>query len=87
MSKRLCIVHRDRRDLFEELSQAFRDVEDIQVIFDRRISERRRANVPGVADRRRGERRQYRSDLRMLGWILTWQEDAGAIPMADVAVG
>jgi hypothetical protein len=84
MSGRLCIVHRDRLDLFEELSREFRDVSDVQIVFDRRITDRRRTPAGTTGDRRRGERRQYRSDMRLLGWILTRQQDAAAMPLAEV---
>ena len=82
MTEGLCIVHRDRLDLFEELCRQFRGLADVAVIFDRRISERRRTRE-SVRDRRRGERRQYRTDVRLLGWILTRPNDA-AIPLAGV---
>jgi hypothetical protein len=80
MTEGLCIVHRDRLDLFEELCQQFKGLANVRVIFDRRVCERRRTRE-AVNKRRRGERRQYRTDVRLLGWILTHPNDA-AIPLA-----
>jgi hypothetical protein len=82
MTAMLCIVSRDRRDLFQELSEQFRGVSDVEVIFDRRIGQRRRVDVSTPVNRRRGERRQFRDDLRLLGWILTPRNRAGAMPLA-----
>ena len=84
MPERICVVSRDRRDLFEELSQQFREVPDVRVIFDRRIGQRRRANPsPKTDNRRRGERRQFRTDLRLLGWMVTSPDQAWAMPLAE----
>lgn len=80
MTEGLCIVHRDRLDLFEELCRQFKGLANVEVIFDRRVSDRRRTRGVGN-DRRRGDRRQYRTDVRLLGWILTRPNDA-AIPLA-----
>ena len=80
MTEGLCIVHRDRLDLFEELCRQFKGLANVEVIFDRRVGDRRRTRGVGN-DRRRGDRRQYRTDVRLLGWILTRPNDA-AIPLA-----
>jgi len=80
MTEGLCIVHRDRLDLFEELCLQFRGLANVQVIFDRRVSDRRRTRA-AAHNRRHGERRQYRTDVRLLGWILTRPNDS-AIPLA-----
>ena len=84
MNKRLCVVSRDRLDLFQELCHEFKDAPDVEVIFDRRIGDRRRnAPVRAVDNRRRSDRRQYRSEIRLLGWMLTKGQEAAAIPLAE----
>jgi hypothetical protein len=83
MSERLCIVRRDRQDLFEEMCREFKDAPDVKVIFDRRIGERRRTTLARVSDnRRRSDRRRYRSELRLLGWMLT-RHEASAMPLTE----
>ena len=82
MSKRLCIVRRDRPDLFEELREQFKDTPDVEVMFDRRIGERRRKGSPPATDRRRrSDRRQYHNELRLLGWMLTKSHETRAMPL------
>jgi hypothetical protein len=83
MTQRLCIVDRQRLDLFQELSREFRESSGIDVIFDRRIGERRRTAPARIENRRRGERRQYRTDLRLLGWMVAREERAAGIPLTD----
>ena len=83
MAERLCIVHRERPDLFEELAREFRAFPDVRIIYDRRIGERRKARAREANDQRRGDRRQYRSEMRLLGWMLTQREHDAAIPLTD----
>ena len=84
MNKRLCVVSRDRLDLFQELCHEFKDAPDVEVIFDRRIGDRRRnAPVRTVDNRRRSDRRHYRSEIRLLGWMLTKGREAAAIALAE----
>jgi hypothetical protein len=83
MAQRLCIVRRDRLDLFEELAREFRETDDVEVIFDRRIGERRKNPGNAADNRRRGERRQYRTDVRLLGWMLTASTSEAPIPLAQ----
>ena len=84
MAERLCVVRRDRLDLFEELRHEFRIAPDVEVIFDRRIGDRRRNPSTRASDnRRRTDRRQYRSEMRLLGWMMTKCQDSGAIPLAE----
>jgi hypothetical protein len=54
----LIVVQRDQPDLFRHLAARFDDVAFIEVILDRRQSERRGTAAPVAADRRRAERRQ-----------------------------
>lgn len=83
MDRRLCIVHRERRDLFEELAREFRGTEDVEIIFDRRIGERRRSRTGTADNRRRSDRRVYSTDIRLLGWMLTRRSDAGPLPLSE----
>jgi hypothetical protein len=71
MPRELFIVARDRGDLYRYLSQTFADAETVEVIWDRRQGERRRAVHSVVPDRRRWERRTRTSvadDLRAVGY-------------------
>jgi hypothetical protein len=55
--KQLLIVSRHRRQLYEEIKRAFAGHENVDVILDRRVFERRRSkDAPGV-DRRSRSRR------------------------------
>jgi hypothetical protein len=71
MPRELFIVARDRADLYRYLSQTFADAENVEVIWDRRESERRRSANGVVLERRRQDRRQRLSveeDLRSVGY-------------------
>lgn len=67
------VVARDQPVLFETLRREFSSDREIDVIMDRRHTERRQAVVPYAEERRRAERR-VRSDaeaqLKSLGWAL-----------------
>jgi hypothetical protein len=67
----LFIVARSRLDRYEELRQDFEHWRDARVILDRREGERRtpQPTFAGL-DQRRVERRQWRPDLRKLGWFV-----------------
>lgn len=70
MPREVFIVARDRADLYRYLSQTFADAENVEVIRDRRIEERRRLSAAGP-ERRRRERRARVSvdeDLRTVGY-------------------
>jgi len=66
------IVARDNPKLYEHLVRSFADVPDIQVILDRRGSERRAARVRRMGrERRLRERRtdtRIQEELRLFGW-------------------
>lgn len=71
MRRELFIVARDRSDLYRYLSQTFADAENVEVIFDRRSTERRDVPTPTSPDRRRRERRgrpQVEEELRTVGY-------------------
>lgn len=57
MTEYLLIVERNRRQLFETLTDQFSDGGKVQVLLDRRSGERRQSLVASEAERRRAERR------------------------------
>lgn len=70
MTKRvrlLYVVARDRPDLKDRLTEAFRDTENVEVILDRRTT-RPPDREAAVAQERRVLDRD--ADLAALGWIL-----------------
>jgi hypothetical protein len=84
MSQMICVVHRKRADLFEELSHQFENSSNVSVVFDRRVGDRRRCVDARIPDNRgRVDRRRYHAEVRLLGWMLTRQEQGGAIPLAE----
>ena len=66
--QRLVSISRDRADRF---SGASVHRTNVQVIADRRRTERRQRNVPASIERRRGDRRRVNIDnyLRHVGWV------------------
>jgi len=55
--KGLFVVHRDQTELFRSLRTRFALDPEVQVIFDRRIRDRRRERLRVDPDHRRSERR------------------------------
>src|SRR5262245_51027665 len=79
----MCIVRRDRLDLFNEFCSKFDESSGVVVIFDRRIGERRRQSARPSTDRRQQtDRRQYYTELRLLGWAMVRDHDAAAIALS-----
>jgi RNA polymerase subunit RPABC4/transcription elongation factor Spt4 len=73
IAKHLLIVARHRRELYEQIKRAFAGHETVQIVLDRRVSERRRRKEPGVPDRRGADRRAHAvidDQLRTIGWSL-----------------
>ena len=68
MAQRLVSISRDRADRF---SGASVHRTNVQVIADRRRTERRQHNVPASIERRRGDQRRVNIDnyLRQVGWV------------------
>src|SRR3989442_6344972 len=68
MAQRLVSISHDRVDRF---SGASVHRTNVQVIADRRRTERRQHNVPASIERRRGDRRRVNIDnyLRQVGWV------------------
>ena len=54
----LFIMSRDQRDLHDYLTKEFRRDEQIQIILDRRLADRRRRAEPKPRDQRLGARRR-----------------------------
>jgi hypothetical protein len=64
------IVARDHEALYERLVRTLGELDEIEIILDRRIEPRRRGGPPG-RDRHGPERRvdtRVEEDLRTLGW-------------------
>jgi hypothetical protein len=84
MSQMICVIHRERADLFEELSHQLKNSSDVSIVFDRRVGDRRRRVDACIPDNRgRVDRRRYHTEVRLLGWMLTRQEQGGAIPLLE----
>ena len=65
MARKLIIVARQHRDLYDYLRKRFAEPR-IEVILDRRLGERRRQTVAAAAERRRRDRRSRRDiDARL----------------------
>jgi hypothetical protein len=72
-TKHLLVVARHRRQLYEEIKRAFAGHESVEVILDRRVSERRHGKEAPELDRRRRSRRSRSAideQLRTIGWSL-----------------
>lgn len=71
MGRELFIVSRDRAHLFRYLTQTFAGAENVDVIWDRRVAERRHRSMPVTSDRRRADRRTrpgIDNDLKQVGY-------------------
>jgi hypothetical protein len=71
MGRELFVVSRDRPDLYRYLSQTFADAENVEVIWDRRVSERRGLTQDATPERRRRDRRvrpTVDEELRAVGY-------------------
>ncbi len=72
----LFIVARDQPDLWHHLRQDFAEDEEVQVVLDRRRSERRRHRQPLEPDRRQGGRRRATidTDLRYRSFVIIHEQ-------------
>jgi hypothetical protein len=71
MGRELFIVSRDRPDLHIYLSQTFANARGVEVIWDRRVSERRMSLNGTAPERRRQQRRvnvTVEEELRTVGY-------------------
>ena len=59
MTRHLFIVARDQPDLWAHLAREFRGETGVEVLLDRRRTERRRSAQPAAEDRRRRDRREH----------------------------
>jgi len=72
-SRYLLVVARHHREFYENIRRALAGHERVQVILDRRVSERRQGQASAPLERRRGERRSTSAideQLRTFGWAL-----------------
>jgi len=73
VAKQLLVVARDRGKLYGYLRRAFAGNPTVEVVVDRRRTERRRIDQPQAPERRRGNRRlmlDIDNQLRALGWAV-----------------
>lgn len=61
-----CVITRRFAGIQQELTAIFRAVPEVQVITDRRLQERRRAQVPVTQDRRKLAARRLSSPVAVL---------------------
>lgn len=81
MDPLLFIIHGDRPDLHEYLASAFRRDEQIQVILDERLAERRQAADRPARERRRPKKRRRHAidaEVARLGLAVVRQRRAAA---------
>jgi hypothetical protein len=71
MPNRICIISAYRPDLFDEARQALSFGQNIEVIMDRRIGERRATPRDTSAERRQ---RSIEDELRTQGYVIVEQE-------------
>ena len=73
LRRQLLVVARDRPHIYEYLKRMFAGNETLEVIMDRRTTDRRRHGMSNLPERRRsGDRRRQEIDshLRALGWAI-----------------
>ena len=76
----LFVVARSEERLFTYLKESFSDVDTVQVLLDRRVSERRRTQAPTGVDRRGGAERRAHDvsrSLTELGWAVVRRDGVG----------
>jgi len=72
MRREVFVVARDRPDLYRYLSQTFADAKNVEVIWDRRTEERRRAADAPSRNRRQSDRRGRPAaddEMRRVGYV------------------
>jgi len=72
MRREVFVVARDRPDLYRYLSQTFADAKNVEVIWDRRTRERRRAADAPPRNRRETDRRTHHAaddEIRRVGYV------------------
>src|SRR5262245_35870554 len=81
MAQLVFIVSRHRPKLHEYLQTEFAGNDEVAVIVDRRLGERRLPDVEPGHQRRQTDRRQARVDerLRSLGWAIVWRSETTTV--------
>jgi len=81
MAQLVFIVSRYRPKLHDYLKREFAGNDEVAVIVDRRIGERRLREVSQGAERRQADRRQTLIDerLRALGWAIIWRDEGKTV--------
>lgn len=77
MGQYLLIVPRDRRDLYEYLDRQFTEVDNFEVILDRRQADRRQRGEPREPERRRAQRRRPSDSYRRTDWFVIARQETG----------
>jgi hypothetical protein len=80
MAKQLIIVSRDEPGLYHALREDWATDENVTVVLDRRLGQRRRQPVTTELERRRGERRVYAA----AAVLLTWKGGGATARRADI---
>ena len=90
MPQLVFIVSRHRPKLHEYLQKEFAGNDEVVVIVDRRLGERRLREVEHGQERRQTDRRQALVDerLRSLGWAIVWRSETTTvyIPHGDAVL-
>jgi hypothetical protein len=91
MARLVFIVSRQRPELFNYLRREFAGNDDVDVIVDRRIADRRLREAPAdMIERRRTDRRQDHVDdrLQSMGWAIIWRHEGTTVYVQrDEALG
>ena len=76
MARHLFIVSRHHAGLYTYLVERFQDDQNVEIIIDRRVQERRRGGLAMGHERRAGERRRRQEDdLNMRSHIIVTLPD------------
>jgi len=90
MAQLVFIVSRHRSKLHEYLQQEFAGNDEVAIIVDRRLGERRLQEVEQRPERRQTDRRQALVDerLRAMGWAIVWRDESMTVcvPREDVVL-
>lgn len=81
MGQLVFIVSRHRAKLHEYLQQEFAGNNEVVVIVDRRLGNRRLQEVERSPDRRQTDRRHALVDerLRAMGWAIVWRDESTTV--------
>lgn len=81
MAQLLFIVSRYRPKLHEYLQREFAGNDEVAVIVDRRLGERRLREIDHRPERRQTDRRQTMADerLRAMGWSIVWRDESTTV--------